>query len=401
MATSELRTHDEGPARTQTAGRKTKRWWWVAGALLIALGVGWRVVAARANARQEAQGNAPRVVSVVLTAVRQEDVPIVLEGLGTVTPLASVTVKSQVDGRLEKVFFTEGQNVKKGDLLAQIDPRPFRIMLQQAQGALERDQATLRNAELDLQRYQELRTRNLIAQQQADTQKATVAQARGTVEVDQAAVNNAQLQLDYARIVAPMDGVTGVRQVDPGNLIHATDANGLLVLTQLDPIAVIFTLPQDVLPRVSKAMSERELTVDAYNRDGTVKLATGKVLLIDNQINTNTATLRLKAIFPNPQRVLWPNLFVKARLLLDTEKNAVVVPAVAIQRGSKGPFVYVAAPDGTAAMRTVQIKRTEGELTLIGSGVQPGEKVVTEGQNQLSPGAHIQPRTEDARAQAP
>jgi multidrug efflux system membrane fusion protein len=359
------------------------------------------MVSAHSDAKREAQGTAPRVVTVVLSPVQQQDVPVVLEGLGTATPLATVTVKSQVDGRLEKVFFQEGQSVKKGEVLAQIDPRPFRIMLQQAQGALQRDQASLRNAELDLQRYQELRTRNLIAQQQADTQKSAVAQAQGTVEVDQAAVNNAQLQLDYARIVAPMDGVTGVRQVDPGNLVHATDPNGVVVLTQLDPIAVLFTLPQDVLPKVSQAMSEHELTVDAYNRDGTVKLATGKVLLIDNQINTATATLRLKAVFPNAQRVLWPNLFVKARLLLNTEKDAITVPAVAVQRGPKGTFVYVAAPDGTAAMRSVQIKRTEGELALIASGLRPGEQVVTEGQNQLSPGARIQPRTDEARAQAP
>ena len=362
------------------------------GVALLGL-MAWRLISAHeetAKAKTPAAAAAGRAVPVSVATVEQKDIPIYLEGLGTVTALATVTMRAQVDGRLVKVAFVEGQAVKKGDLLAQVDPRPFAVALQQAEGALERDRANLKNTQLDLTRYQELRGKNLIPAQQVDTQVALVAQAEGTVVMDEATVNNAKLNVEYARIVSPVDGVTGIRQVDQGNLVHATDTSGIVVLTQLDPISVIFTLPQDDLPRVSEAMSKGELQVDAFNRDGSKKLATGKVTVVDNQINASTATMRVRAQFPNPDHSLWPNLFVKARLLLSVEKGATVIPNASVQRGPKGTYVYIAQADNTAGLRTVEVSDTEGQLALIKDGLKAGEKVVSEGQNQLTPGSKIQ-----------
>jgi multidrug efflux system membrane fusion protein len=291
--------------------------------------------------------------------------------------------------------------VKKGEMIALVDPRPFEAVVHQAVATVARDQANLKNAQLNLKRYEELSKQNLIAMQQATDQQSQVDQLAASVAIDQAQVETAKLNLEYAHIISPVDGVTGIRLVDPGNIIHATDTTGIVVITQLDPIAVLFTLPQDDLPQVSEQMGKGELTVDAFSRDGGAKLGAGKVLLIDNQINQTTATIRLKAVFPNPTSALWPNEFVKARLLLDTKRNVLVVPTPAIQRGPKGTFVYVVGADSTVSARLVVIDTTQGDQTILSSGVKPGENVVVDGQNQIRPGSKVAPRpTEGSGAPA-
>jgi multidrug efflux system membrane fusion protein len=342
-----------------------------------------------------AAAGANRPVPVLLARAVKRDVPITLEGLGTVTAYKTVNVRPQVDGRLDKVVFREGQTVKAGEQLAQIDPRPFEIQLHTAQAALARDQGQLRGAERDLIRYEAVVTKQLIPQQQVDDQRATVEQLRGAVQGDEAQIENAKLQLDYARIKSPIAGVTGVRQVDPGNLVHATDTTGIVVVTQLDPIAVIFTLPQDDLGRVAAAQAAAPLVVEALARDGSQPMAVGKVEVIDNQINTSTATIRIKALFPNPDKKLWPNQFVKARLQLAVRKGALVVPAVAVQRGPQGTFAYVVSGE-TAEARPVSVAEIEGDQAILAKGLAEGEAVVIEGQNQLRPGAKIVSRSDDA-----
>lgn len=368
------------------------------GVLLVG-GIIWQV-----RGHPGLQAKAPpadvRTVPVAVSPVLQKDVPIYLEGLGTVTALYTVTVKTQVDGRLDSVLFVEGQKVKKGELIAQVDPRPFEAALHQAIATVARDQAQLVNAKLNLNRYDELSKQNLIAKQQATDQQAQVDQLAATVAIDQAQVETAKLNLAYSHIISPVDGVTGIRLVDPGNIVHAADTTGLVVITQLDPIAVIFTLPQDDLPAVSAAMAKGELTVDAFSRDGGAKLGTGKVLLIDNQINQTTATIRLKAVFPNPANALWPNQFVKARLLLTTRAGAIVIPTVAIQRGPKGTFVFVVSADSTVAVRPVDIESTQGDQTLLKSGLQPGEQVVVDGTNQIRAGSKVLARPVDGSGAA-
>ena len=359
----------------------------------------WRR-SARTAAQADASKAAPaRVVPVITAMVEKRDVPIYLDGLGSVVAYNTVTVRSQVDGRLEKVLFREGQVVHRGEVLAQIDQRPFTIQLHQAQGALARDLAQLKGSKANLERYAGLSARKLIAQQQSDDQAALVGQTEGAVRVDEAAVETARLNLDYSRITAPIDGVTGVRQIDQGNLVRASDATGLVVLTQLDPIAVLFTLPEDLLPQISQQMQSGALPVEAYSRDGQTRLGVGKLILIDNQINQSTGTLRLKAIFANPGKVLWPNQFVKARLLLTTRRNALVVPATVVQRGPEGTFAYVLQPDQTVQPRQVEVELSQGDATLIAKGLEAGETVIADGQNQLRPGAKVQPRTQGSSSQ--
>jgi multidrug efflux system membrane fusion protein len=309
-----------------------------------------------------------------------------------------VTVKTQVDGVLEKMMFVEGQNVKKGQQIAQIDPRPFLNQLHTAQATLARDQASLRNTKLDLDRYVSLRQQNLIPQQQLDTQRSTVDQAQAAIMSDQAAIDAANLQLAYARITSPIDGVTGIRLVDPGNVVHAADTTGIVVITQLDPISVIFTLPQDDLPAVAKELSGSALPVEAFSRDGSQDLAKGKLELIDNEINQATATIKLKALFDNPNRTLWPSEFVKARLTLSTRKNVVVVPVTAVQRGPNGTFVYLVGADQRVSVQNIEIDLTQGDIAIITKGLEAGQTVVTDGQNQLKPGSKISVRPQGAPA---
>jgi multidrug efflux system membrane fusion protein len=377
-----------------------RRLWAVAGVcgaaaliLIAALrGRGHGQEAAGAAKGGHAGAAAERVIPVVAAAAAVRDVPIYLDGLGTVTAYKTVNVHTQVGGRLDAVAFREGQAVKKGQVLAQIDPRPFTIALHQAEATHARDEAQLAGAKRNLERFIGVGAQRLIPQQQVDDQRALVDQLTGTVAADEAQIENAHLQLAYARITSPIDGVTGVRLVDPGNLVSTADANGIVVVTQMDPIAVLFTLPQDDLPAVSREQAKGALKVEARTRDGDQLLASGDLALVDNLINQGTATMRLKAIFPNPDRLLWPNQFVKARLQLMVRKDALVIPAVAVQRGPQGAFVYVVGDDGRAAMRPVTIERIEGETAIVAKGLTAGDKVVSEGQNQLRPGARVQPR---------
>ena len=341
--------------------------------------------------RSQAQA-AGRAVPVVATTVQRRDVPIYLDGLGNVAAFRTVTVRSQVDGRLDQVLFKEGQPVHAGELLAKIDPRPFQNQLAQAQGALARDAAQLRAAKVNLERYRQLAAKKLIAPQQADDQAALVGQLEGAVQVDRATIQSARLNLDYAMIKSPIEGVTGVRIVDSGNLVRASDPNGLVVITQLDPISVLFSLPQDELPRVMEQLRQGDIAVEAWSRDGTQKLATGQLALVDNQINAATATMRLKAVFANPQHLLWPNQFVKARLLLTLRKDALVVPATVPQRGPEGMFAYVIQPDQTVQPRRIELEHTEADLAIVGKGLNEGERVVVDGQNQLRAGSKVSAR---------
>jgi multidrug efflux system membrane fusion protein len=351
--------------------------------------------------RDQAAQAAGRAVPAVVATVQRRDVPIYLDGLGNVTAFKTVTVRSQVDGRLDRVLFKEGEPVKAGELLARIDPRPFQNQLQQALGALERDRAQLDAARRNFERYRQLAAKKLIPQQQADDQAGMVGQFEGAVRVDQATIEVAKLNLDYANIKSPIDGVSGVRIVDPGNLVRASDPNGLVVITQLDPITVLFSLPQDELPRVMQELQRGLLSVEAWNRDGAQKLATGQLALVDNQINAATATMRLKAVFPNPQRLLWPNQFVKARLLLTVKKDAVVVPSTVPQRGPEGTFAYVVQPDQTVQPRNIEVEHTEGDIAIIAKGLAEGEQVVADGQNQLRAGSKVIPRPSGQPARAP
>ncbi|MDP9002601.1 MAG: efflux RND transporter periplasmic adaptor subunit [Myxococcota bacterium] len=337
-----------------------------------------------------------RVIPVLTARVEQRDVPLWLEALGSVSAFYTVTVKTQVDGRVDKVLFKEGEPVKKGDILVQIDPRPFAIQLESAQAAFSRDRANLANARVNLERYRTLSQQNLIAVQQLTDQQAAVDQLDAQMRADQAQINAAKLNVDYARVTSPIDGVTGIRLVDPGNVVHASDAGGLVVVTQLDPIAVLFTLPEDDLVAVQRAMANGTLPVEALTRTGGESVAVGKLLVVDNVINQATATVRLKAVFANPQHLLWPNQFVKARLKLATRHNANVVPAAAVQHGPQGTFAYIVASDSTAAIRPVSVDATQGDVAILASGLSLGQEVVVEGQAQLRPGAHV-----SAKAAAP
>jgi multidrug efflux system membrane fusion protein len=342
--------------------------------------------------QQKAQAAAPRVVSVAVAKVQQQDVPVYLTGLGSVTAFNTANIKSRIDGQIVAVNFKEGQNVKQGELLIVVDPRPYEVQLSQAQAQLFRDQALLRDAKLNLERYTSLIPSGSIAQQQVDTQKSLVDQLEGTVRTDQAQIDNAKLQIAYCHITAPFAGRIGLRQVDKGNIVHASDTNPMLVLTQLQPIAVIFTLPEDQLQSVSQHMRNSTLQVDAYSRDDQTKLATGKLQTIDNQIDQTTGTAKLKAIFDNIDNQLWPNQFVNANLLLETRKNSTVLPTAAILRGPQGTYVYAVKPDKTVEARTIAISLTQGNITTITSGLNPGEMVVTDGQDKLQTGSKIEPR---------
>jgi multidrug efflux system membrane fusion protein len=334
-----------------------------------------------------------RAIPVTVASAALQDMPVYLTGLGSVTAFNTVNVRSRVDGQLIQVNVREGQEVKKGELLAQIDPRPFQVQLQQAQAQQYRDQAQLRDAQLNYQRFKDLlHESGAMSQQQVDTQKAQADQLEGAVRADQAAINNAELQITYSRITSPINGRIGLRLVDPGNIVHATDQNGLFVITQLHPIAVVFTLPEDSLPSVAQRMKHGELEVDAYARDNQNKLASGKLQTIDNQIDQQTGTGKLKAVFDNVDGVLWPNQFVNVRLLLNTRKGSVVVPSAAVQRGPQGTFVYLVKPDKTVEVRPVTIALAQGNQSAIAGGLQVGEQVVTDGQDKLQQGMTVVPQ---------
>ncbi|HYM79510.1 MAG TPA: efflux RND transporter periplasmic adaptor subunit [Candidatus Dormibacteraeota bacterium] len=345
-----------------------------------------------ADPKQKAQAAGPRSISVAVAPVQKQDVPVYLSGLGAVTAFNTANIKSRVDGQIMKVNVREGQDVHEGELLLEIDARPFEVQLEQMQAQLFRDQAQLRDAKLNLERYTSLIPSGSIAQQQVDTQKALVDQLDGTVRNDQAQINSAKLNITYCHITAPFSGRVGLRQVDPGNIVHASDANPMLILMQLQPIAVIFTLPEDVLPSVAQQMKRGTLEVDAFSRDDQTKLATGKLLTIDNQIDPATGTAKLKAVFDNRESKLWPNQFVNADLLLETRKNSTVVPTASVLRGPQGPYVYAVNPDKTVQDKPVTISLTQGDTTVVTGGVNPGDTVVTDGQDKLQRGSRIEPR---------
>jgi len=347
-----------------------------------------RVRAARAE-RAKAASAAARPIPVTVEAARREDVPVYVEGLGSVVALYTVTVRTQVDGKLENVSYVEGQRVTRGEPLALVDPRPFQIQEEQATAQRAKDVATKDNALTTLRRDADLEREGLVPQQQVDNDRAAVETASAAIRADEAQIHAAALNVVYAHIVSPIDGVTGIRLVDPGNIVHPADATGIVVVTRLDPIAMIFTLPEDDLPRVSAARARGTPRVVAMNRDGATELGAGDLTVVDNLINQQTATLRLKAQLPNPNGALWPNQFVKARLLLETKKGALVVPAAAIQRGPSGTFVYSIDATSHAELRDVSADEIEGDQAIVTKGLAPGDRVVTEGQAQLKPGALV------------
>jgi multidrug efflux system membrane fusion protein len=347
---------------------------------------------------EEKGGGKTRPIPVITGAAHKGDMPIYLSGLGAVTAFYTATVKSRVDGRIDEVLFKEGQEVKRGQALLQIDPRPFAISLQSAEAALARDEATLKNNRLNVERNTQLLAKDLVAKQIVTDLQATVDQFEGTVMADQAAVDNARLQLEWSRITAPIAGRTGVRLVDPGNLVHASDANGLVVITQLDPIAVLFTLPEDDLPEVALQMAKGPLSVEAYSRDGKLDLGRGKLMLIDNQINQSTGTMRLKAVFENPNNTLWPNQFVRVDLHVKTLQDALYVPAAALQHGPHGDYVYTVDKDDIAHVTQVELESLQGEKAVIKSGLSTDAQVVVDGQYKLHEGAHVQATRPNAAA---
>jgi multidrug efflux system membrane fusion protein len=361
----------------------------VVGGGILALSGHWRSTAG-------AQGGVPVPprVPVVAAPVRTRDMGVYLKGLGSVTPLNTVTVRTRVDGELMAVRFQEGQIVSSGDLLAEIDPRPFEAQLTQFEGQLERDQALLDNARVDLKRFQVLVTTDAVPRQQLDTQASLVHQLEGTVKNDQGQIDATKVQLAYCRITSPIAGRVGLRLVDSGNIVHAADTGGLVIITQLQPITVVFTIPEDSIPTVLDQLRRGvRMPVEAYDREQRRKLAEGALLTIDNQVDPTTGTVRLKAQFPNTDNRLFPSQFVNARLLLETRRGATVVPAAAIQQSPQSPFVYVVGPDRTVGMRQVGVGVTDGDDVSIDRGLKIGEQVVIEGAERLRDGAAIELRT--------
>jgi membrane fusion protein, multidrug efflux system len=405
----------ERGARDSSATVPAKsRWWlWVVVLGVIALGI-WYYRGTHATS--EAGANAPPggagkggpggffmtgPVPVVVTVAQKGDLPVYLIGLGSVTAFNTVTVRSRVDGQIVKVNFTEGQFVHEGDALIEIDPRPYQVMLEQAEGQLAKDQAQLHDVQVDFERYTLLYNEGVIPKQQVDTQQAQVGQFQGSIKADQATIDNAKLQLVYARITAPISGRVGLRLVDIGNIVHATDTTGLLVITQLQPISVIFTLPQDQLQQVLvKLRGGGQLPVQAFDRDDTTKIADGKLATIDNQIDPTTGTYKLKAIFSNENNVLFPNQFVNVHMLVDTKRNVVIVPAAAIQRGPQGTYVYVVSGGNTVNIRSVTVAQTTGNNVGISSGLNAGDVVVIDGQDKLQDKSEVITSTAPASGSA-
>ncbi len=358
-------------------------------ALIALAGIAW--FAWRALAPAPAPRAAPPV-SATLVRVARENVPIFLLGVGTVQAQASVTVKARLDGQLERVDFVEGQDVKAGQVLAEIDARPLRAQLEQMQAQKARDAAQLANARLDLDRYVQLMQQNSTSQQTLDTQRALVAQLEAAVKTDEAQIHYAEVQLGYATITAPLAGRVGARLVDPGNIVHAADANGIVVINQIDPISVVFTLPGDAVQAINRAGRDgRRLTVLTYAREGNALLARGELVLVNNQIDVASGTVQLKARFANPQHALWPGQYVNVRLLLGEYADALTVPASVVQRGQAGTYAYVVGADGKAQMRAIEVLQIQDDKAVVGTGLAAGETVVLDGQYKIKPGIAVVP----------
>lgn len=359
--------------------------WAIAGATLLGLFFWFR-----GGKKAAAPSAAGRPVPVAVAVARKGDMAIQLAGLGTVTALNSVTVKSRVDGQLVRVAFTEGQMVRQGDLLAEIDPRPFQVQLMQAEGQLAKDQAAHQNALADLRRVQSLVQQGIVSRQQLDTQTAAVAQFEATLKADQAQVESAKLNLTYSRITAPISGRVGLRQVDAGNMVRASDANGLATLAPVQPINVLFAVPADHIQKVMGQNAKAgKLPVEAWDRDLRTRIAAGALAAIDNQVDPATGTVRLKALFANEDRALFPNQFVNARLLVDTLRGVVIIPTAAVQRSPQGAFVYIVTADSTVELRPIETQGTDGDDTAVGKGLSGGETVVTDGLEKLRPGSKV------------
>jgi multidrug efflux system membrane fusion protein len=365
----------------------------VGAVLLVAAagGIGASVLPRWAPSHAAEPQAAPSTVPVTAAQARKSDVPIVLEGLGTVTPLNTATIHTQVQGTLDSVNFVEGQEVKSGDVLAQIDPRVFEAQVDQAEAALARDQASLKNSQVNLARTQPLAARGFATQQLLDTQDSQVAQGQGTVALDKAALEAAQTQLSYATITAPFDGITGIRRIDPGNIVHPTDPTGLVILTKLQPIGIIFTLPSTEIPDVQKAIASGEVSVGAYDAANKQKLDHGSLMLINNQVDASTGTVQLKASFPNEKKNLWPGTFVNVHLTVAVRHDAVTVPLTAVQQGPNGAFVYIIDPkDHVVSTRAVEAAQSRVGQVLIDKGLSGDETVVTAGQYRLNPGIPVE-----------
>lgn len=402
-----------GPVEAPSRARR----WLVPGVIglvvvLIAGGVYYRLHAQNAQGPAQAGGRrggppagaagagAP-ATPVTAVEAKTGDLPVFLNALGTVTPTRSVTVHSRVDGQLMKVHFKEGDMVKEGQLLAEIDPRPFQVQVTQMEGQLAHDQALLKNAQLDLARYETLLKQDSIAGQTVDTQRALVKQYEGTVKSDEGQLGNARLQLSYASVTAPVSGLAGLRLVDPGNIVHASDTNGIVIINEVSPITVVYTIPEDNLPKVVKrSRSGETLLVETFDRAGKIKLASGKLASIDNQIDTTTGTVKLKAEFANSEGLLFPNQFVNVKMLVDTLKSATLIPSAAVQRGTQGSFVYAVQPDQTVKLKTVKLGPTDGTNVAVESGIAPGEKLVIDGMDKLRDGAKVEVITAESRAAA-
>jgi len=377
-------------ARGSASGRKTG---WVSRGLVLiiiaAAAAGGYKYWSRIGASTTPVAAAVRMIPVEAAVAATADVPVYFGGLGTVQAFNTVNVKTRVDGQIQTVAFTEGQKVKRGDLLVQIDPRPYKATYDQAVAKKAQDEAQLGNAKLDLDRYTQLAKSNFSTRQQLDTQTALVAQLTAAIRADTGAIDAAKIQLDYTSIVSPIDGVAGIRQVDIGNIVHASDATGIVVVTQLQPISIVFTLPEEERQQVADAMAAGPVTVTALARDGTTELDRGNVLLIDNQIDQGAGTMRLKATFPNAKNALWPGQFVNMRLLLKTQQNVLTIPSAAVNRGPAGFYAYVVKPDSTVDMRGIKVGQDINDITVVEEGLTAGERVVTGGQYRLQPGAHV------------
>lgn len=388
---------DEPQASNETQPERRRRLWPRVIVICVVFIVAIALIAHFYESDKPAKANVvPPTMPVVVATVRTGNMPIYLTGLGSVTALNTVTVRSRVDGELFNVTVREGQMVTAGQLIAEIDPRPFEVQLIQAQGQKERDEATLANARIDLERYRVLVAQNAVPRQQYDTQVSTVRQLEATTKADQGAVESAQLQLVYTRITSPINGRIGLRQVDPGNIVHASDQNGIAIITQVQPINVVFTIAQDNLPPILKKLHAGvQMPVQVFDRDFRTKLANGTLLTVDNQIDVTTGTVRLKAIFQNDDNALFPNQFVNARLLLDTRRGVALAPAAAIQHGPQTTFVFLVKTDSTVETRDVRVGLIEGEVALIEQGLSAGDVVVTQGVDKLQPGMKVSPRQEN------